>query len=319
MEREYSIDNLRAIAILLVVLGHSIIIYDPSWGLIHTSIDCLPFLYLKKVINLLQMPLFFSLSGFCYSLSKNKTFSGKLFVNKVKRIIIPYFIVCLLYMDPIKLLLQVPGYDFSLNLILQQVLLFVNNGHLWYLPTLFLMFIVASLIFWGGKKCVFATLLIAVLVSVFSSHAPSYFSISQFCLYFVYFVLGYTICLYKERLKEKKTLGLIAIVIPCVMVLFFQNGGLIMRSFMLILSIMAVWGCYMVISAKQNSWLMRLSKDSYGIYLFHSPLIYFMYMMYPDANPLVMLFVNFFLCGCISVCLVYIIRKLGLEFIIGEK
>lgn len=59
MEREYKIDNLRAIAILLVVLGHSIIIYDPNWGLITSDIECLPFFYLKQMINLIQMPLFF--------------------------------------------------------------------------------------------------------------------------------------------------------------------------------------------------------------------------------------------------------------------
>lgn len=59
MEREYKIDNLRAIAILLVVLGHSIIIYDPNWGVITSDTECLPFFYLKQMINLIQMPLFF--------------------------------------------------------------------------------------------------------------------------------------------------------------------------------------------------------------------------------------------------------------------
>ena len=189
MEREYSIDNLRAMAILLVVLGHSIIIYDPRWGLIHTDVECLPFLYLKKIINLLQMPLFFSISGFCFSLSKNQVFSGKLLTNKIKRIMLPYFIVCFLYMDTIKLVLQVPGYDFSWILMFQQALLFVNNGHLWYLPTLFLMFMVASILIRGGQKYVFMYMLIAMLISILSNHAPSILSVSQFCLYFVYFVL----------------------------------------------------------------------------------------------------------------------------------
>lgn len=152
MEREYSIDNLRAIAILLVVLGHSIIIYDPSWGLIHSNVECLPFLYVKKVVNLLQMPLFFSISGFCFCLSKNKNFNRKLLANKTKRIMIPYFLVCLFYMNPIKMLLHVPGYDFSLSFMMQQTLLFANNGHLWYLPTLFLMFVIASITIRGGKK-----------------------------------------------------------------------------------------------------------------------------------------------------------------------
>ena len=49
MEREYKIDNLRAIAILLVVLGHSIIIYDPNWGVITSDTECLPFFYLKQI------------------------------------------------------------------------------------------------------------------------------------------------------------------------------------------------------------------------------------------------------------------------------
>lgn len=151
MEREYKIDNLRAIAILLVVLGHSIIIYDPNWGLISSDVECLPLMYLKKVINLVQMPLFFSLSGFCYGLSKNQTFNKKMLKNKFMRILLPYFFICFLYMDPIKIGLGVPGYDFSFEMLIQQLVLFVNNGHLWYLPALFLMFIVSSLVLRGGQ------------------------------------------------------------------------------------------------------------------------------------------------------------------------
>lgn len=160
---------------------------------------------------------------------------------------------------------------------------------------------------------------IAMVASVFSNHAPSYFSVSQLCLYFVYFVLGCLVCFCKDKLKEKRRIGLFAILVPCIFVLFLHDGGKAMQCVMLLLSIMAVLGCYMAISANKNRFLMRLSKDSYGIYLFHSPLIYFMYTIYPDANPLVMLFVNFFLCGCASVCVVYLIRKIGLKFIIGEK
>ena len=64
---------------------------------------------------------------------------------------------------------------------------------------------------------------------------------------------------------------------------------------------------------------MILSKNSYGIYLFHSTLIYFMYMQYPNANSIVMFTVNFIVCGFVSLGFVYLIRTLGLKFIIGEK
>lgn len=93
MKREYCVDNLRAIAILLVVLGHSIIIYDSGWGITTSEIECLPFYYLKKIINVIQMPLFFSISGFCFCLSQNKSLNRKMILNKVKRLIIPYFTI----------------------------------------------------------------------------------------------------------------------------------------------------------------------------------------------------------------------------------
>lgn len=197
MAREYKIDNLRAIAILLVVLGHSIIIYDPNWGLITSDTECLPFFYLKQMINLIQMPLFFSISGYCFCLSKNQSFGKNLLLGKFKRILIPYFIVCILYMNPIKILLGVPGYELSLNMFARQVLLFTNNGHLWYLPSLFLMFIVTSIGIMGGRnrKMMF---LIAIILSVVSNRVPSVFSLSQFSQYYVYFIFGYIIYLLAE-------------------------------------------------------------------------------------------------------------------------
>lgn len=80
-----------------------------------------------------------------------------------------------------------------------------------------------------------------------------------------------------------------------------------------------VIGLYCLVSSSRNKFLMVLSKNSYGIYLFHSPLIYFMYMLYPNASPIVMFTMNFIVCGIISLGLVYLVRILGLKFIIGEK
>ena len=55
--------NLRALAILLVVFGHSIILYQNSWSL-YSTVRAVPALDLvKRWIDLIQMPLFFSLDG----------------------------------------------------------------------------------------------------------------------------------------------------------------------------------------------------------------------------------------------------------------
>lgn len=319
MEREYKIDNLRAIAILLVVLGHSIIIYDPNWGLISSEVECMPFMYLKKMINLVQMPLFFSLSGYCYCLSKNQVFNKKLLSNKFMRILLPYFLICILYMDSIKVGLGVPGYDLSFKMIGQQLLLFINNGHLWYLPSLFLMFVVSSFAsLWGGKSIRW-TYVLAIILSVFSSRICAYFCLSQFCLYYVYFLLGYIISMNKTKLYKRKMIGLCLCIIPLILSLWINDGGHIKHSLFMLMSFCVVIGLYCLVSSSRNKALMILSKNSYGIYLFHSPLIYFMYMLYPNANPIVMFTVNFIVCGFISLGLVYLIRTLGLKFIIGEK
>ena len=58
------IENLRAI--VLVVFGHSIILYDTNWGFYTTNQTVVVLEILKHWINLIQMPLFFSLSGYLF-------------------------------------------------------------------------------------------------------------------------------------------------------------------------------------------------------------------------------------------------------------
>lgn len=47
-QKNYLISNLRVLAILLVVLGHSIIIYDPNWTTYNTPFHSVFLVTLKK-------------------------------------------------------------------------------------------------------------------------------------------------------------------------------------------------------------------------------------------------------------------------------
>lgn len=62
-----------------------------------------------------------------------------------------------------------------------------------------------------------------------------------------------------------------------------------------------------------------ISKNSSGLYLFHSPLIYFAFMLYSDIHPLGMLLVNFLLCGMIAFMLTELVRKVRIGWVIGES
>lgn len=90
----YNLSALRSIAIILVVLGHSIILYDPNWAIYSPKDNCIFFEYLKSFINIIQMPLFFSLSGFLFYFSVKKYSFINILKKKVKRLLIPYFIIC---------------------------------------------------------------------------------------------------------------------------------------------------------------------------------------------------------------------------------
>lgn len=57
--RRDDITNVRALAIFLVVLGHSIILYSSAWGYYPTEQKSILLDNLKFLINGIQMPLFF--------------------------------------------------------------------------------------------------------------------------------------------------------------------------------------------------------------------------------------------------------------------
>ena len=71
-KKNFNITFLRFVAILVVMFGHSIIIYDPNWGYFTSTIKVDSLVYIKHIINIIQMPLYFCISGFVfyYTISK---------------------------------------------------------------------------------------------------------------------------------------------------------------------------------------------------------------------------------------------------------
>lgn len=109
--------NLRALAIILIVLGHSIIIYDRSFDLLKSDIAMPMFETVKHFISFIQLKLFFSISGFLMfykinnydntSLSVSLKSVVQFFGDKFYRLLVPFFCVCVIWMDPIKIILGV--------------------------------------------------------------------------------------------------------------------------------------------------------------------------------------------------------------------
>lgn len=101
MTADNRITRLRCWAIIVVVFGHSIILYDPNWGAYASTYTVSSLMWIKHIINTFQMPLFLFLSGFCfyYSVEKHQYTNRQSIINgiigKMKRLLIPFVAVAL--------------------------------------------------------------------------------------------------------------------------------------------------------------------------------------------------------------------------------
>lgn len=150
-------DILRVMATLLVVIGHCTYYKisteyggcDYSYLVMDESIVFKVVSEWTSFIYIFHMPLFIALSGalFAKSLTRGHYTSFKEVVNKkAKRLIIPFIVVTLFYAVPIKFL---SGYFNESTNVFRDIFIgqFLIQGstHLWYLLTLFLVFIVVYL------------------------------------------------------------------------------------------------------------------------------------------------------------------------------
>ncbi len=314
--RDNKIVNIRALAIIIVVLGHSIILYSTSWGF-YQSVNKVIFLdKVKNIINLFQMPLFFSISGYLlyYQLNKNIEFKEFL-IKKAKRLLIPFIIFGIFWMIPIKLLVNYPNYE---NLKFYQIVLKLltgnDTGHLWYLPTLFLIFLLVVFIKkYFIKKSDILLIIFLFIISYFSSKFEINNYVKQTLFYSFYFYLGTLINKY-----QKTNLNIFILIILMILNILLFKYFSYLRIFEYILSGLIIILIYKIMPSRSCNIVNLISENSYGIYLLHSPLIYLTFTYLKDSNPLLVVFINFLVFGILSLLLSILIKKSKIKFVLGE-
>lgn len=208
------IDVLKGIAIFLVVLGHGIIFYPVN---LHENVICnFVFTWLSSV----HMPLFFVVSGYCYSYKNNyKEYIEK----KIKRLIIPYFVFNLIDIIPRTLLSNLVNRPRGVGESLTKILLY--GGEYWFLYTLFIIFLIYPIFSKYALKNKYIMVLyfiVNILVVVFVKNIPDVLKLSSVVYYMVYFSLGVAIKKYiGKSIFEVKFNKTIAVVITIVSLLLW--------------------------------------------------------------------------------------------------
>ena len=327
--------NLRAILILIVVLGHSIILYSSTFSQFDT-INKVRFLDVLKnsVINAYQMQLFFSLSGylFYYTVQKNKKYF-EFIIDKIKRLIIPFLGVGILYMAPIKSLLQVKEFrgNFFYNCF-NNIIKLKLPGHLWFLVALFIIFVVfftlSKLVKIEKKetKYIIIDVIILIIALVCASHIPfikKFFpqaAIFRAFTYGFWFYLGFCINKYfalgkTEDAYKKQYVPFLCIITGMLLMYRLHHT---FDAIKLLAALSAVITAYIIIPSKTNKVTEYLDRNSMGMFLFHSPLIYISFTFFPNIHPALMVFINFVCFGFLSSLITELVRRTPLRILIGE-
>ena len=316
----YKINNIRAFAITAVVFGHSIIIYSSLWG-VYKSEDVCPMLdAVKRYINLFQMPLFFFLSGFLFGISSKNETIIEFFTKKFRRLMIPFFLIGMMWMIPIKLIVRYPGYQND-NYISAFLKLLTNtdSGHLWFLPTLFIIFV----IFFSLKRIGIWTKKIIVLficlgAGCFYGLIPD-FGIPYLKSVYQYawaFALGG--CVIEESveklllfLRRYKWINYVIFLICLIDTMFLYRRDLIC-------AILFTLAIYSAMPDIPIALLNKVSRNSFGIYLFHSPLIYITFTYFFDYPVSFVVLLNFVVWGTIAYFITELVRSTKFKVLIGE-
>lgn len=286
--------NLRALAIIIVVIGHSIILYSHKWGLYSTIYNVRFLDILKDWINLIQMPLFLSISGFLFARSYKK-YKFKAFVmKKAKRLLIPYVFVAVFWMYPIK---RVVGY-YSQNIIqyiVKDVIWGKDIGHLWFLPCLFISFVCSYFLFKLFKKddklhkCIKVIVFVGLyVISLIGNKFTAFPWINYLCSYYVWFYSGRLIYDYMDRITHLNRFIVIAVSMLFSALAIWLDISVVNGIATAMLLIML----YNVVGVNDNKIITSISDCSFGIYLLHSPVIYITFTYMANYNPTIVVFVN---------------------------
>ena len=289
-------DWIRVLGMMLVVIGHaSYLSHATDFGSVAYELpstinshyeDFIPYAirFIGGWAYSFHMPLFFILSGAVYALKKADTFDGMV-IKKAKSLIVPYYIYGVAFMLPVKVIS-----DFYKNADMKKV--FRNffeggaeNGHLWFLITLFWCFLLGYLLIeFVGKKSMIAALLIALILSKCElSFLPAFMGFSNAFNYVFWFMLGFVFEKYlRKKIEEQgtgKTAMIFALMTAVMIILPVDNG----QGATAYVAFYCAWFILLALLSQiligrielLRKLILFLSPLCVYIYIFHDPMEYF--------------------------------------------
>lgn len=318
-------DILKSIAIVLVVIGHITILYNPE---LHPESNTRIPELITRIIYIFHMPLFMAISGAIYAHNRLKPSYTKFRYfahNKFMRIIVPYFLVGLCALLPVMVYTKpdIHWYDPG---ILSKIVFAHDCRHLWYLLALawiFLLQYLSERIGLQGWRLLGVSLILTI------SQKILFPDLRFMCLYlglhnWPYFIMGTIMATGLRNLPFLKT-SLLAILGAgiCIAVTATQQNYYVDMaiSFITPIFICAIF----VVSARQitlNEWwegtVRLITSYCFGIYLFHVMVIFLLHKWLGDVRMEFMIPMMFVAAIATSIAFTWLLRRLHLGLVVGE-
>lgn len=316
------LDIMKFYGVLLVIFGHVANCYTDN-AIVHPAISSDFMCELKDTIYAFHMPMFIFVSGyiFAYQLEvKKRRFSlSQLVNNKFKRLIIPYICFALLWVLPIMCILGLrQPLPYAIGLLFG-----IDSRHLWYVMFLFEAFVLLFCILWCCTKLKIPKWFIVVpsLCMYMLPMLPYslYFNINSLMSHFVWFTMGYVFVLYKDFVKH------VAVVAFLLCLIHYFTPLCLPQKLVVIINAFVGTALFYVLSLISKNltkykWYQVISRNSFGIYLFHAMIIYtleFFFISY-SISPILLSLIVFTLSLFASIVLTEFVRKVRLGVIVGE-
>lgn len=278
-KKDSSVETLRGMAILLVVMGH-VIGSDSSGGMKVGDDSFLRYIY--YTFEYLRMPLFTLISGWVYALHPVTLPKWSSFtIKKIRRILLP-----LVFVGSGYFILQqiIPGVNNKENFAdIWKILVFPYTLY-WYLPSLFLVFLIISIFDSYGLISKFSNWIIffsasIVLLLVRNYYLPeiwpNYFSYKGAIYLLPYFTLGIGLQRYKDFFFNKYLIAATTVVLLfCLLIqqlVWFNVIDYQLDKRTGIGLLIGFTGTLFLFRLRwEVKWLIWVGSFAYTIYLFHA-------------------------------------------------
>ena len=342
-DRQTEVDNcsfVKCCLMFLVVLYHSVLFYTGSGWFVGKPLYPIDlFKWFVDWSHTFRMYAFTLVAGYLYfylryEKGKYQQLKGFL-INKIKRLIVPYVFVCIIWVVPVTCLF----FDYTAGDIFRKYILATAPSQLWFLWMLFdvfmLMYFMSDAIYKSNVLSIIVSLAGIVIGIVGSKLFPNVFCIWTGFSYIAYFILGCKIRQYgSDRLKR---LGVITWILAhtglYVAVTYLKSfNGLLFKisgfGLNVILQLIGAVMAFLVLQKlagyvdwKNNKLIKGFSQISMPVFLLHQQLIYFSISLFNGlVNPYVNAIINVVFSIVGSAIITKLLYKVRLcRVLMGEK